>query len=487
MSDESPTGETAPSAPRKGIRASVQAALMAALIPLVCGVLVVGVTGARLAETDRRLDTGLARVASAWLADRLALAGEGSRAQLLASAGAKLGGLVGLFDTDGLPIDETPLAELPESDIRRALAGALDETVIDGQQYGIASTALRPPLGRLNVVVAIPDRASEGTLLPALARLALIALALVVAAVIFGAGFGSDFGAAVDRLRLWTRAVAGDPLGAPSAAGPPAADGIGEPARAVERLRARLGGESSAYQDARAEVEAIDGERTDLLTSVSGELHTPLQRVVEIAGRLLDGADGELKKSQQEDVRIIRNAGQRLLKMVEEVVDLSDLVATETKLDAELVDLAAVAREVVETARGQVGKKQLTVTLEQEDPEDSILVRGNRQRLWQVVTNLVSNGIKFTERGGVTVRVGREEDGSARLEIEDSGVGISPMDKRAIFDTFRQLGGRGGRKRGTGLGLAISKRLIEMHGGKVRVSSLLNQGTKFTVILPEAE
>jgi signal transduction histidine kinase len=471
---------------RKGLPVAAMAGAAAALIPLVCSVLVIAVTGLRLVETDRRLDTALARVASAWLADRLALVGEGARADLLRRAGGELGALTGLFDTRGNALAPTPLAELPAEDLERALAGDLDEVVLEGGEYGIAATALRPPLSRLNVVVAMPGQVTRRPVLPSLARMLLLAFALVLAAVLFGIGVGGDFGAAIERMGHWVRGAARDPRGTRSAA-VPRSGGESELARAVARFEGRLAEEWHAYRDAQDGLEALDGERTDLLTSVSRELHRPLETVVGVAGELLDGRHGELQSSQQDDVRIIRNGGLRLLKMVEEVVDLSSLVGGELELDPDPVDLVEVAREVTEAARGQLGKKQLEVILEQGEPQGPVLVRGNRQRLWQVTTNLVSNAIKFTERGAVTVRVGRDGRGSALIEVEDTGVGISAMDQRSIFESFRQLGGRGGRKRGTGLGLAICRRLIEMHGGTVRVSSTLTQGSKFKVELPEVK
>ncbi|MBW2275871.1 MAG: HAMP domain-containing histidine kinase [Deltaproteobacteria bacterium] len=471
---------------QKGLPTAALAALAAALIPLVCGALVIGVTGLRLEETDRRLDTGLARVASSWLADRLALVAEGARLDLLARAGDELGALTGLFDTDGHAIGPTPLTELSADDLRSALAGDLDEVSIEGGEYGIAATALRPPLGRLSVIVAMPDQLSGRPALPSLARLLLLAFLLVIAAGLFGFGLGGDFGAAVDRLRLWIRGAARDPLAERSDA-KPRSEGANELTRAIGRFEERLAEEWRAYRDAQNGLAALDGERTDLLTSVSRELHSPLEQVVGVAGELLEGKYGELQTSQRDDVRIIRNGGLRLLKMVEEVIDLSSLVGGDLELDPDPVDLVEVAREVTEAARGQLGKKKIDVALEQGEPQAPVLVRGNRQRLWQVTTNLVSNAIKFTESGAVTVRVGRDGEGSALLEVEDTGVGVSAMDQRSIFESFRQLGGRGGRKRGTGLGLAICRRLIEMHGGTIRISSMLTQGSKFTVQLPEAK
>jgi len=470
---------------KRGLPIAALAAVAAALIPLVCGALVIAITGVRLEETDRRLDTGTAQVASAWLADRLALVAEGARTDLLKRAGDDLGALTGLFDTDGRAIGPTPLTELSPDDLRSVLAGDLDEVSIEGGEYGIAATALRPPLGRLNVIVAMPDQLSGRPLLPSLGRLLLLACLLVVAAALFGLALGGDFGSVVDGLRHRIRGAARDPL----AEGAGVADGgsANELARAIGRFEERLGDEWRAYRDAQDGLEALDGERTDLLTTVSRELHEPLAQVVGVADELLEGEHGKLETSQQDDVRIIRNGGLRLLKMVEEVVDLSSLVGGELEIDPDPVDLVEVAREVTEAARGQLGKKKIEVVLDQGEPPAPVLVRGNRQRLWQVTTNLVSNAIKFTDSGAVTVRVGLSGDGSALLEVEDTGVGISAMDQRSVFESFRQLGGRGGRKRGTGLGLAICRRLIEMHGGTIRVSSILTEGSKFTVKLPEAK
>jgi len=470
---------------RRGLTTAAQSALVAAVIPLVCGALVIALAGVRLAETDRRLDTALARVASAWLADRLALVTERARPDLLSRAGGALGALTGLFDSDGRALAPTPLADLPPADLARALAGDLDEVALEGAQYGIAATALRPPLGRINVIVAMPDQASGRPVLPSLARLLLLAALLVIAAALFGFGFGSDFGAAVDRLRIWIRRAAREPLADPPRSAPDHG-AANELARAVGRFEDRMAQEWRAFRDAQQGLEALDGERSDLLASVSRDLHKPLEQVVRVSGELIDGKHGQLLSSQQEDVRIIRNGGLRLLKMVEEVIDLSTLVGGVLDIDPEPVDLVEVAREVTDAARGQLGKKRLQVILEQGEPRGPVLVRGNRQRLWQVATNLVSNAIKFTDTGAITMRVGRSGRGTALIEVEDTGAGISAMDQRSIFESFRQLGGLGGRKGGTGLGLAICRRLIEMHGGTIRVESILTRGSKFTVELPEA-
>ena len=190
----------------------------------------------------------------------------------------------------------------------------------------------------------------------------------------------------------------------------------------------------------------------------------------------------------------MRQADERLMGLVSDIVDLSSLISAELELDEEPVDLAALAEEVVSAARGQAQREkrsragELEVRLEREgEGEPGPFVRGDRRRLWQVLTNLVSNGVKFTERGAVVVRVGRDERGLAVLRVEDTGVGISELDQSSVFETFRQLGGRARSKRGSGLGLAISRRLVEMHGGSIGVSSKIGRGTVFTVRLPAAD
>jgi len=255
-------------------------------------------------------------------------------------------------------------------------------------------------------------------------------------------------------------------------------DALGD---AVRRLESRFFQDMTLYADALAEVEMMDGRRTDLLTAVATDLYGPLDRVVTLSARLVDGDDGPLEDAQAEDARIVRNAGQRLREMVTEILDLSSLITREIELVMSTVDLAEVARDVVETARGQIGAKKLAIRFEA--PDRPVEIEGHRQRLWQIAMNLVGNAIKFTEAGSIVVTVEARGAG-ARLVVEDTGIGIASRDQATVFDTFKQLGGRVARGRGTGLGLAITRRLVELHGGRIAVSSVLDQGTRFTVTFP---
>jgi two-component system, sensor histidine kinase ChiS len=151
--------------------------------------------------------------------------------------------------------------------------------------------------------------------------------------------------------------------------------------------------------------------------------------------------------------------------------------------DDEPVDLVEIAKEVVQTARGQLGKKSIDIVLDVAEPAPP-KIPGSRRRLWQVLTNLMSNGIKFTDQGEVRVKLTEPLDTVVKIEVSDTGMGIPPAEQKAIFDLFKQYGELSKRRRGTGLGLALCKQLIELHGGSIEVSSMVRKGSRFTVTLP---
>jgi signal transduction histidine kinase len=308
-----------------------------------------------------------------------------------------------------------------------------------------------------------------------------LAALLAVATGLVGLAAGAELGA---ELRGVTTALSAALKRRPRKAAPVPASRISQLAAisaAAERLEWRFASEMALYEDALAEVETMDGHRTDLLTAVASELYGPLDRVVTLSGRLQSGEVGPIDAAKAEDARIVHNAGVRLREMVNEILDLSSLISRDVALEMEIVDLAEIAREVVETGRGQIGTKKLTIKLDA--PTEPVPVSGHRQRLWQIVMNLVTNAIKFTDLGTVAVKVSAH-NGGGRLEVVDTGVGIASSDQASVFDTFKQIAMKPGRARGAGLGLAICKRLVELHRGRIVVSSIVGQGTRFTVTLP---
>jgi signal transduction histidine kinase len=443
-------------------------------------VLVLSVIGARLDEAGRRVDAGAARVASAWLADRVGLLPEENRAGFLAEAGREMGAAVGLYDRERGFVPGAALAGVAAADVERALTGGIEELVVAGAPHQIATASLRAPLSRLSVVVALPRREGEPTRSETQARLGALAVLFLLAGGIFAAGLGLDAGHGLEALARRVAGAGRTPAG-PVPDRTPEFDELWLAAARLERRLERPGGPEPSPEEGPA-----DQGGGDLLTSVAQGLNRPLGRIVETTGWLLEGRSGELGPSQREDLLVIRQAGDRLLGLVGDLLDLTSLLEDDLRLEFEPVVLAEVAGEVLRAARGELKRKQLDLDLEAPD-EPPLRVRGNRLRLWQVLTNLVSNGIKFTERGGVTVRIRRDPEapGRVRLEVEDTGVGIPSLEQATVFDTFRQLGNRARGQRGAGLGLAICRRLVELHGGSIRVDSRPGSGARFVALLPE--
>jgi signal transduction histidine kinase len=338
----------------------------------------------------------------------------------------------------------------------------------------------------LRVEPSAPRLDGGGALARFAARFGLAALALVIASCLFGVVFGrylaEEIGSLAPRfealLEREGRSSRVELVDAPPGLSPLIDAALG--------LEERLVGELVMYSDAAEEVETVDARRTRFLSSVASELGDPLEKIVAEANDLIEGKEGELAAGQIEDLKIVCQAGGRLLDIAADILDFSSLIAKEVEFDEGLVDLEEICREIADEARGQLSGKEgaVEVVFEVTDPPPG--VRGSRRRLWQVLTNLVSNGIKFTERGEVRISLGESDDGDARVEVADTGVGIAPEDLEAVFDPFRQRGEPSKRLRGTGLGLAIAKRLVELHGGRIDLRSKEHEGSVFTVILPGA-
>ncbi|MCP4604070.1 MAG: HAMP domain-containing histidine kinase [Proteobacteria bacterium] len=459
-------------------------ACLTAIAPLLLALVVIGVTLNRLKAEGRRASEIKARVGSIWLADRLADIGEKERSSFLDQANVKLNALVGLFREDGTPVDPGDLAPFSKDDIRQIIAKAETETSLDGLNLAVAATQVDSQKNSLYLVVAAKNIVAKGAMQYAALRLGIASIAVVLAAALFGLVFSRDVAFYLAHFRKRIQEMIDGEI-RPSAALDDTAGVENQDSLeyAVSQLQERFRSELIMYRDAAEEIKVLDNERTTFLATISRELRAPLLKIVEQADQLLAGKIGALQESQAEDVRIINQASQRLLGLVNDILDLSTFISKGIEYDDTPVDLAEVALEVVETARGEIGKKDLRIVFKTEDAAKSF-VRGSRKHLWQVITNLVSNGIKFTERGEVIVQIGQAEDGRSRIEVSDTGVGIPSSDQQAIFDPFSQRGELSKRLRGAGLGLAICKHLVELHGGEIFVSSKEGEGSCFTVVLP---
>jgi signal transduction histidine kinase len=224
--------------------------------------------------------------------------------------------------------------------------------------------------------------------------------------------------------------------------------------------------------------------RSKFLAEVSDEVRTPVNSILGFAQLLLEEDFGPLNERQSRYVGHIRSSGQQLLTMINDILDFSGVQTGRIELALEDVPIRSTVDEVLARAAPAAEAKGLKLTFE-EGPDAQ--VRTDRQRLAQVLWNLVSNAIKFTPAGSVTVSLTSTRT-QARLSVVDTGIGIAPEDRFRIFDEFTRLRGTGGGSvNGTGLGLALTHKLVELMDGSIAVESTPNEGSTFTVILPLAE
>ena len=251
----------------------------------------------------------------------------------------------------------------------------------------------------------------------------------------------------------------------------------------LEQLRAHLSDEAQLYQGALDRTKAADARKSDFLSAVSHELRTPLNVVGGFAQLLLEGVPTPLSEAQSEDVRLIRAGGQQLLELINDILDMSMIESGELRLSFEATDVKSVIHDVVGIHQSLVHDKDVELKTQIGPDVPSIVC--DRRRLAQILTNLISNAIKFTESGSITVRAAYDpRKNGVVIRCIDTGIGIEADDLAEIFDEYRQAGSIRRRTKGTGLGLAIAREIAAHHGGTLTVQSTPGEGSTFTLRLP---
>jgi len=225
--------------------------------------------------------------------------------------------------------------------------------------------------------------------------------------------------------------------------------------------------------------------KSDFLASMSHEIRTPMNAIVGIADLL---AKTPLSEEQDKYVQIFRRAGDNLLNLINDILDLSKVEASQLELERTGFSLHDLLEKVREMVAGRASEKGLTLALEIAPavPQDLI---GDPTRLRQVLLNLLGNAIKFTESGEVALRVTKDADseapGALRFTISDTGIGIPGEKLGTVFERFTQADSSTTRRYGgSGLGLTISKRLVELMAGRIWVESGVGRGSVFSFTVP---
>lgn len=240
-------------------------------------------------------------------------------------------------------------------------------------------------------------------------------------------------------------------------------------------------------KDKNAALERVNHLKSQFLATVTHELRTPLHSIISYGALILEGfLDGELTGEQEEHIQFMVNRAEDLSGLVDDMLDLSKIEADRLEVRPEPLRLEKSLQEVVNQLKPMANTKGLELILEVDESLPPALADGQRTR--QVVLNLVSNALKFTEKGGVTLRCNvLERYDMLRISVHDTGIGISPAALDYIFEAFRQADGSTTRRfGGTGLGLTIARKLVELQGGEVAVESIVGQGSTFSFTLPIA-
>ncbi|MFL5803064.1 MAG: cache domain-containing protein [Roseiflexaceae bacterium] len=285
-----------------------------------------------------------------------------------------------------------------------------------------------------------------------------------------------------------------------------------ENARLYDELERAVALRTDELRAALERAQEADRLKGQFLAAISHELRTPLNAIIGFSTVMLDELDGPITAMQREDLKTIHQNGRFLLHLINELLDLARIEAGKLDLNIAAVDLRTLIGDIAETIQGLLYDKD--VLLRVALPPKLPLVRGDADKIRQILLNLLSNAVKFTERGTITitaqgvlladepgepgaappietnghgapyvVRDGQRFIPYIAVCVRDTGIGIAPKNIPLIFEEFRQVHSSRTGRRGSGLGLAITYKLVEAHGGRIWVESILGQGSTFTFTL----
>jgi signal transduction histidine kinase len=253
----------------------------------------------------------------------------------------------------------------------------------------------------------------------------------------------------------------------------------------TRQLKVNLEALSESYDrlsQANAELMELDRLKSNFIANVSHELKTPLTTISGYADYLAMEKLGPLTETQRKGIEVMRRNIKRLTRQIKDLLDFITIESGHFMVEQHPFDIRALLDETAANYQAELDKKKLEIVI---DAPEKLTVIGDRDRILQVVDNLVMNALKFTSRGYIKLKAQPDGEGAARIEVSDSGVGIPQEAVPRIFERFHQLDGSSTRKYGgVGLGLAIVKSILDAHQSAIEVTSQTGKGSCFTFKLP---
>ena len=420
-----------------------------------------------------------AKIVSHTLSARLRATQAEDRAAVVDRAARRSGAEILLVRQDASIIVDSSLGAPPHETLHDILVEVEGEAQTELGRTRYHVTPLGPPFQHLSVVTFVRAPEAPFATSSLLTSVAALTAILIGVAALVAFAIARDVRADVDYVRERIVGMAAEgaaPAGKPIAVR--SMDQIGLLTSAFNALVDRFTAAELAYRQDLAGALSYDQNRAAFLAALSHELRTPLNAILGFTEVLLSEVDGPLSADAQENLSVVRNSGEHLRALIDDILDLSALESGELELSPRPVDIFPIAEEVVRELLVTARAKGVGLELSGEHA----VAWADARRVRQILSNVLGNAVKFTNVGEVRIRVSTEP-GWAVFRVTDTGPGIAREDQGAIFDEYRQAGDTGARSIGTGLGLAITRRLVNMHHGSIELESSVGVGSSFTVWL----
>jgi signal transduction histidine kinase len=429
--------------------------------------------------------------------------------QLMADAELPEGALLLVIDRNGTILYGFPIPEawIGQFDLNAPLLQAMltqgqvtaELRVMDDIPRIYAFTALRGLAGAGYVSIGIPQAIAYAPARRTLAR-NLIGLSLVGVLALAAAWIGADV-FILRRVQALVRAAQrlsrGDlttrtglshgpgELGQLAEAFDDMAESL-EKHQMQQRLEEELRRQNEALAEENRRVQEVNQLKSEFVSLVSHELRTPLTAISGYLDLLLEAPGAQSTAKQQELLGIVKRNAERLVKLIDDLLDLSRIESGKVELRITAVDIVALITEVVSLLQPQFEAKGQELSFDQTQTLPA--VAGDAERIRQILINVLSNAYKYTPQGGQIWLTARAEDRWVRIDVRDNGIGLSPDEQAHLFDRFfRARQPTTQNVEGTGLGLPITRLLVDMHGGRIAVTSAPGKGSTFSFTLPVAD